>query len=197
MCEEYGIDYAECSRWYDGYHQNGFEIYNPESVVKSVQKKDFANYWSKTSSYEVITDRIRQNFEGTKDDVICMLAGESVDVDVGMYLNTMTDFKSKDDLFTYLIHLGYLAYDKIEKTCHIPNKEVREEWARAVSRIDDYAVTNKIIKASKELLAETISKNADAVAKALDISHIHVTSNRSYSNEDAKTHECKIEQFVK
>ena len=38
---------------------------------------------------------------------------------------------------------------------------------------------------SRELLAETIRGNADAVAKALDVSHIHVTSNRSYNNEDA------------
>ncbi|MBR1614055.1 MAG: PD-(D/E)XK nuclease domain-containing protein, partial [Treponema sp.] len=39
--------------------------------------------------------------------------------------------------------------------------------------------------ASKELLKETLKMNEDAVAKALDESHIHVTSNRSYNNEDA------------
>ena len=185
LCEKYGIDYEECKRWYDGYSQNGFEIYNPESVIKSVVKKDFANYWSKTSSYEVITDRIRQNFEGTKDDVIRMLAGESVDVNVTRFLNTMHSFVTRSDLFTYLIHLGYLAYDRVEKTCHIPNKEVRGEWFNAVESLDDYKVTNKIIQSSKELLSETVRKNADAVATALDVSHIHVTSNRSYNNEDA------------
>ena len=31
----------------------------------------------------------------------------------------------------------------------------------------------------------TIAGDEDAVAKALDISHMHVTSNRSYNNEDA------------
>ena len=185
LCEAHGVDYEECKRWYDGYHQHGIEIYNPESVVKSIEKKDFANYWNKTSSYEVITDRIRQNFEGTKDDVIRMLAGESVDVNVLRFLNTMNSFVTRSDLFTYLIHLGYLSYDRIEKTCRIPNKEVRDEWFNAVESLDDYTVTNKIIQSSKELLAETIRKNADAVAKALDVSHIHVTSNRSYNNEDA------------
>ena len=44
-----------------------------------------------------------------------MLGGESVDVDAGSYLNTMTDFKNADDIMTYLIHLGYLSYDKDEK----------------------------------------------------------------------------------
>ena len=185
LCKKFDMDYTECKRWYDGYKQGNFEIYNPESVVCSIEDKAYDGYWSKTSSYEVITDRIRQNFEGTKDAVIRMLAGESVDVNVLRFLNTMNSFVTRSDLFTYLIHLGYLAYDKNEKTCHIPNKEVRDEWFNAVESLDDYAVTNKIIEHSRELLAETIRGNADAVAKALDVSHIHVTSNRSYNNEDA------------
>ena len=88
-------------------------------------------------------------------------------------------------MFTYLIHLGYLAYNREDKTCRIPNKEVRQEWFNAVETEPEYETTNRIIQASKELLSETIRGNEDAVAKALDISHIHVTSNRSYNNEDA------------
>ena len=181
LCKKFGMDFEECKRWYDGYHLSGFEIYNPESVVCSMEDKTFDSYWSKTSSYEVITDRIRQNFEGTKDAVIRMLACESVDVNVTRFLNTMNSFVTRSDLFTYLIHLGYLAYDRTEKTCHIPNKEVHEEWFNAVESLDDYAVTNKIIQSSKELLAETLRGNEAAVAQALDVSHIHVTSNRSYT----------------
>ena len=185
LCNQYGVDYEECRRWYDGYRQHGFEIYNPESVVKCIQKKSFDNFWSKTSTYAVIVDRIQANFDGTRDSVIRMLADESVDVDTGMYMNTMTEFHGKDDVFTYLIHLGYLSYDEEEGTCRIPNKEVQQEWKRAVSVVAEYKVTDRIIKASKDLLAETLRLNADAVAKSLDESHIHVTSNRSYNNEDA------------
>ncbi len=185
LCAEYGADYEEFRRWYDGYWQRGFEIYNPESVVMSLEDGKCASYWSKTSTYAVIADRIRTNFDGTKDDVIRMLAGESVDVDSYTYMNTMTEFTGKDDVFTYLIHLGYLAYDRETGTCRIPNREVQQEWRRAVSVVDEYAVTNKIIQASKDLLTETLKLNADAVAKSLDESHIHVTSNRSYNNEDA------------
>ena len=185
LCAEYGADYEEFRRWYNGYRQRGFEIYNPESVVKSLREGACENYWSKTSTYAVIADRIRANFEGTKEDVIRMLAGESVDVNVTRYMNTMTDFSTRGDVFTYLIHLGYLAYDRETGTCRIPNKEVRQEWFNAIETDDEYAVTNKIIQASKGLLSETLQLNADAVAKSLDESHIHVTSNRSYNNEDA------------
>ena len=188
LCEKYGMDFEECKRWYNGYHQHGFEIYNPESVIKSIRSKVFSSYWGKTSTYEAIAERIRQNFAGTKEDVIKMLSGERVDVNVTRYMNTMNSFTTRGDLFTYLIHLGYLAYDHVmydEGTCRIPNKEVRGEWFNAIEANNDYAVTNQIIQSSKELLAETIRGNAEAVAKALDVSHIHVTSNRSYNNEDA------------
>ena len=185
LSDTYGLDLEECQRWYDGYKQNGYEIYNPESVIKAIIKKEFTGYWSRTSSYEAIADRIRQDFKGAKEDVVRMLSGESVDVNVTRFLNTMNSFVTKDDVFTYLIHLGYLAYDNEYKTCRIPNKEVRQEWFNAIEGNEDYETTDKIIKASKELLIATISKDEQAVASALDISHIHVTSNRSYNNEDA------------
>lgn len=185
LCEKHDMDFEECRRWYDGYRQRGYDIYNPESVIKSIRHGEFDNYWSMTSSYLVISDYIQRNFAGTRDAVIRMLAGESVDVDKGMFLNTLGDFRDRNEVFTYLMHLGYLAYRKEDKTCHIPNKEVREEWMRAVSIMDDYEVTNRIIQASKQLLSDTIRGDELAVAAALDTSHIHVTSNRSYNNEDA------------
>ena len=197
LCAEYGLDFEECRNWYDGYllerypvqEQSGtqlfYEIYNPESVVKSAKNRKYGSYWGITSTYEAIAERIRMNFAGTKEDVIKMLSGESVDVNVRRFMNTMTSFKTRSDVFTYLIHLGYLTYNSKEKTCRIPNKEVREEWLDAIEAEPGYEQTYEIIEASKALLQETINGNEDAVAKALDRSHIHVTSNRSYNNEDA------------
>ncbi|MBR1627955.1 MAG: hypothetical protein IJ679_01645 [Lachnospiraceae bacterium] len=91
----------------------------------------YDNYWGRTSSYEVISDRINENFDGTKDAVIRMLAGEEVDVNVTTFLNTMTNFESMHDAFTYLIHTGYLAYDFEAKTCRIEKleKEAAEKEA--------------------------------------------------------------------
>ncbi len=185
LCDNSKADFEECKRWYDGYRQRNMEIYNPESVVECVRTGYYENYWGKTSSYAVIADLIRQNFEGIKDDVIRMLADEEVDVNVTGFMNTMTDFRSKNDVFTYLIQVGYLAYNKENGTCRIPNREIRGEWLNAVETEPDYKETDRIIKASRQLLEDTINGNEEAVAKALDISHIHVTSNRSYNNEDA------------
>ena len=185
LCDEHGLDYAECRSWYDGYRQHGLEIYNPESVVMAVEDRKFKSYWSQTSTYQVIAERLRENFKGTRDAVIRMMAGESVDVRVTSYMNTLTDFATRDDIFTYLLHIGYLAYDEENGTCRIPNREIWQEWEFAAAVVDEYEETDNIIRASKELLQATIDGDEEAVARALDESHIHVTGNRSYNNEDA------------
>ena len=185
LCTRYDVDYTSMKRWYDGYYLRGIDIYNPESVVMSIISGRFESYWGKTSSYEAISDRISHNFKGTKEDVIRMLAGESVEINITRFMNKMDSFVTKDDLFTYLVHLGYLAYDYNSGTCRIPNKEVRIEWYNAIESDSEYKVTDEIIKSSKELLNSTLAGDEEAVARALDVSHIHTTSNRSYNNEDA------------
>jgi len=185
LCQKYNMDYEECKRWYDGYRQMDIELYNPQSVTSAMCDGMYLNYWSQTSTYQAISDRIRANFVGTKEDVIKMIAGESIDVNITSYMNTMDSFATRGDIFTYLIHIGYLAYDIETGTCRIPNREIRQEWHNALEVEANYAVTTKIIQASKELLQATINGEEDVVAKALDESHIHVTSNRSYNNEDA------------
>ncbi len=143
LCEQYGMDFEECRRWYNGYEldflDNTWEIYNPKSVVQAMVSQKFGDYWTKTGSYDSIRIYISMNFEGIKDDVKAMIAGERIDVIVDYYLNTMTDFHSKNDVFTYLIHLGYLAYDSETKQCFIPNNEVRSEWIAAILTDPDYA----------------------------------------------------------
>lgn len=185
ICEQNAFDYEECKRWYDGYKLQDVELYNPRSVVEAIRNEEIGSYWGQTSTYEVISDYIGMNFDGTKDEVIKMISGDYIDVNVTSYKNTLTGFKTRDDVFTYLIHLGYLAYDSKKEQCYIPNREVQGEWINALKICADYSATNKIIEASKQLLEDTINGNEKAVAKSLDESHIHVTSNRSYNNEDA------------
>lgn len=49
------------------------------------------------------------NMEGLRDDIVKLIAGEDVIVDVSTFSNDMVTFHSKDDVLTLLIHLGYLA----------------------------------------------------------------------------------------
>ena len=184
LCEEYGMDYDECRRWYDGYDLDYVkEIFSPRSVVSAMDRKRFGSYWTQTGSYEALKLYILMNFDGMKDDVVTMMGGGKVDVNVYKYLNTMTDFHGKDDVFTYLIHLGYLAYDRDNRQCYIPNSEIREQWVFSVEYEQDYQPIIKLVNDSKQLLEATINKDEAAVAKALTEAHIRATNPLTYNNE--------------
>ena len=184
LCEEYRMDYEECKRWYDGYDLGDFkEIFSPRSVVSAMERKRFGSYWTQTGSYEALKLYILMNFDGMKDDVVTMIGGGKVDVNVYKYLNTMTDFHSKDDVFTYLIHLGYLAYDSETRQCYIPNSEIREQWIISVEYEVDYQPIIKLVNDSKQLLEATINKDSAAVAAALTESHLRATNPLTYNNE--------------
>ena len=50
------------------------------------------------------------NYEGLKDDVLTMLSGGKVRLNVNHFRNDLSTVSSKDDALTALIHLGYLGY---------------------------------------------------------------------------------------
>jgi len=186
LCQEYGMDFDKCRRWYDGYSLNGVnEIFSPKSVVTAMKNLKYGDYWTRTGSFEALKNYILLNFNGIKDDVVKMVGGGKVDVEVSSYLNTMTDFHSKDDVFTYLIHLGYLAYDMENGQCYIPNEEIRRQWVLSIKLEEDYAPVMEMINASKQLLEDTISEDAGAVAAALDKAHIRATNPLTYNSESS------------
>ena len=89
------------------------------------------------------------DFKGIKQDVIDMISGKSVPVNVTKFQNTLQSITNKDNAFTYLIHLGYLSYNYEEQTCCIPNEEVRLEWVNAIDDEENYAPIMELIKTSK------------------------------------------------
>ena len=183
LCKENGLDFEECKRWYDGYNLNGIEIYSPNSIVEAIDNGKVKSYWTQTGSYEALKNFILMDFEGILQDVKTMIGGGRVEVRVSGYLNTMTDFHSKDDVFTYLIHLGYLAYDEDTEQCYIPNREVRDQWILSVQQSPDYRGVMELVNASKQLVESTVEGDAAAVADALNKAHEQICNNLNYNNE--------------
>ena len=127
LCRTYQMDPEEVKNWYDGYSfTNAPSVYNPRSVVSCMRFGKIANYWNQTETFDALKIYIDLNFDGLKDDILSMLAGESVPVNTGSFENDMTTFRTEDDVLTLLIHLGYLGYDSLSKCVFIPNNEARE-----------------------------------------------------------------------
>ena len=185
LAKKYNTPMDNLKMWYDGY-KIGREksIYNPYSVIKSMQRGVCKSYWTTTGAYDSVVTYIQMNFDGLKDDIIRMLAGEHVYVDTTEFLNDMHIVRSRNDVLTVMIHLGYLAYDEDEYECYIPNKEVGDELNNAIKNTAWEALA-KTIQNSKNLLAATIAGNEQAVAQAIDMAHDENTSILSYNDENS------------
>lgn len=124
LCLTYDMDFESIKAWYNGYLIDGLHMYNPNSVVQAMLDHDYDFYWKNTSSFESINTFITMNYAGLKDDVLAMLSGDKIRVNVNTFQNDITTVASKDDALTALIHLGYLAYDANRKMAYMPNHEV-------------------------------------------------------------------------
>ena len=127
LCERHGMDYDEMAKWYDGY-SIGSEpsMFNPSSVMKALAAKECDNYWATTGAFDAVARYIQMNFEGLKGDIVKMLGGGSCPVSTIRFGNDPNIIRSRDEVLTLLIHLGYLAYNRESKTCYIPIKEVAD-----------------------------------------------------------------------
>jgi ribosomal protein S8 len=178
------MDFDKMKRYYDGYILDGIHVYNPKSVADSVRRRKIANYWTKTVAYESLKNYILMNFNGLKDDIVYMMGGCRCKVSTEAFNNDMTSFKSKDNVLTVLIHLGYLAYDEETKEVFIPNEEVHSAFASTIMETDWTPIIDAINK-SERLLKLTWAKEADEVAEYISEVHMQNTSILQYNDENS------------
>lgn len=195
LCERYGMDMQELKSWYDGYSFEGApSVYSPRSVVSCMRFGKFGNYWNQTETFEALKMYIDMNFEGLRDDVLSMIAGESVPVNTGSFTNDMATFHTEDDVLTLLIHLGYLAYDYDNKTVKIPNNEVRAEYVSSVS-VSDWGEVSKALKNSADTLNAIWQKRPVQVAEGIRQAHFE-TSHLQYNDENALSYTISLALYA-
>ena len=185
LCEKHGMDMNEMESWYDGYRiGKASRMFNPYSVMRAINEEEYGSYWTTTGAYDSVITYIQMNFDGLKDDIIRMLAGDRVYVDTTEFLNDMQIVRSKNDVLTVLIHLGYLAYDGDTQECFIPNKEVADEMNNAI-KATSWTLLAESIQNSRALLNATVAGNEQAVAQAIDLAHDEHTSILAYNDENS------------
>ena len=201
ICREKNTDYEMCKLMYDGYvyekprelleqpDDDGepvIHIFNPRSVTEAARNGRYRNYWVATSALEAITFYIDSNIAGIQDDIKALLkGGKEINVDVLRYNNNVERFATKDEIFTYLIHLGYLAYDPTKGTCHIPNGEIKSAWLRIMSDAKGFEPIQRMLENGRNLIVATENSDAEVVAQALDDSHADISNPLSYNRESS------------
>ena len=182
LCKKYNKPFEQMKRWYDGYCLDGISIYNPKSVVESILRDNFGNYWTKTETYEALKVYIQTNFDGLRDKIVKLIAGEKVKINPDKFQNDMTTFNSADDVLTLLVHLGYLTYN--DNMAWVPNSEVAQEF---INSIEDggWEEVMRSVRASDELLKATLACDEEKVAELIEQSHQDNTSILKYNDENS------------
>ncbi len=185
LCEKYAMDYVETGSWYDGYRLTKFRhVYNPKSVVEAMHRRKFSNYWTSTESYDALKLYMDLDFDGLRKNIVQMLGGQQIKVNTLSFQNDMRNFRTKDDVLTLLIHLGYLAFDSEKEEAFIPNREIVREFENAMS-VGGWPEVMRVLKASEKLLEDTLRCDGKSVAEGLDRAHTEVASILTYNDENS------------
>ncbi len=198
LCTRFKMDFKEAKDWYDGYHLIGlkdyrnveYSMYSPKSIIESMLRRWYSTYWNQTETYEALKVYIQMNFDGLRDAVVEMLAGNPVKIDTHSFRNDMNTFACKDDVLTLLVHLGYLSYNPINETVVIPNNEVAAEFVTSIKAISSFSEVSASVQASRDLLESLWNMDGEAVASGVEKAHQQFPSIK-YNNENALS--CVIE----
>lgn len=158
LCRKNKMDFEEVKFWYDGYDfsENG-SIYNPFSVSRAMAVKECYYFWRESSAAESLKTYINMDFDGMQEIISRLITGEEIEIYTGSFENDFETFRSRDDILTLLIHLGYLTYKNSDHTVRIPNEEVRGEFRNILEREDVNHKWMELIHCSQKLLDDTIS----------------------------------------
>lgn len=138
LLEYYGLSrhYETIREWYDGYQFGNIEVYCPWDVIcycsklRTDQDAQPQNYWSNTSSNEVVRHFIREADEGTtKREIEKLVAGETITKKIFQELTYKDMYRCIDNIWSVLFTTGYLTLrGKVEGDLFrlaIPNMEIR------------------------------------------------------------------------
>ena len=111
-------------------------------------------------------------------------ARQAVKVNTATFTNDIVNIRSKNEVLTYMIHLGYLGYDQSRKNAFVPNEEIRQELMLAV---ESRAWTEMQLfeQESESLLDATLDMNGEAVAEQIEKIHNEYVSVIQYNNENS------------
>lgn len=177
----YGISekFDEIKKWYDGYLFGKTDIYNPWSVLNyistAIHNPDLPadQYWSNTSSNDIIHELILKGDRSTKHDVETLVTGGSIEKPLYDDITYSTIDVNSDHIWSFLLHTGYLKPLKIYQkgiqnyfTAMIPNIEIvtiyentfKKWFDKSVRAADKSVLLNAVLTGNAEIFELEVNK---------------------------------------
>lgn len=168
--------------WYDGYYTvTGMRLYNPRSVVLAMKDNQLRNYWTSSGPYDELFYYIRNNIEDVRDDLVLMISGERVAVDIGQFAAVAMEINSREQIYSAMVVYGLLTYADGEVL--IPNKELMDKFNEMLLSKDSLGYVYNLAKKSEQMLQATLSGDSNTVEEILQLAHDTEAPILAYNNE--------------
>lgn len=146
LLEDTGLTGAKevIKEWYDGYHFGKADVYCPWDVVNYVSQLQYnpeskpKNYWSNTSSNDIIRQFLKKSSTKINEQFSVLLQGGTIKTQINENL-TYEDLTDTEYNFWSILYLtGYLTpvcvdSENNEAELKIPNKEVRSIFENSIA----------------------------------------------------------------
>lgn len=141
----------EIKEWYDGYRFGDVSVYCPWDVINHCDALLAAghdseiipeNYWANTSGNAMVSRFIDLAGQQTKDEIECLIAGESIFKPINQELTYSDIDTSIENLWSVLFTTGYLTQKGSKPAADgsrlyelvIPNREIRSLFVNQIQK---------------------------------------------------------------
>ncbi len=116
--DEYGMsdEKENVKEWYDGFVFGKMKnIYNPFSIACLLDEREFKTYWADTASNTLVSQLVRNGPDGTRDDFLQLMKGETIKCFINENVVYGTLGKQTNAVWSLLLGSGYLKADEVQK----------------------------------------------------------------------------------
>lgn len=175
------INYDELVRWYDGYiATDGSHMFNPRSVVLALNRDCAESFWTESGPYDEIYYYVRNNIAAVRDDIVKMVAGETVPAKTKDYAASSMNLTTRDEILSAMIVYGFLTYH--DGRVGIPNYELMQKFQDLLEK-EDMGYVAKLAQRSEEMLRATLDGDVGTMADILEEAHDQEVPLLRYANE--------------
>lgn len=176
------ITRSDLTEWYDGYHTaSGARMYNPRSVVGALSNNQISNYWTSSGPYDEIFYYIRNNIEDVRDDLVMMVSGECVEIELQGYAATDTELNTRNQIYSAMVVYGLLTYE--DGAVSIPNRELMDKFDELLLTNDSLGYIYNLARESRKMLKATLAGDTETMCRILKYAHDTESPIFSYNSE--------------
>lgn len=175
------LSFDDLKRWYDGYAAfDGASMFNPRSVVMALSDGCLRSYWTESGPYDEIYYYVKNNIAEVREDLVRMVAGESVPADMKGYAASSMSLSTKDEIFSAMVVYGFLSHR--DGRVSIPNHELMLKFQDALGK-QGMGYVGRLARRSESMLEATLRGDVAMMEEIIGAAHDQKVPLLRYANE--------------